>query len=308
MLPWLAVGLLAAAGAGATAKEDGWTWRETTSPHFAVQHEMPWTPPGFIMNLERMHGRLRMDLGMFSPWMAKERLKLYLYKDSASYLAGEFQPPSWSNGLALYEIKAVAVPDNPDRQALLRVISHETTHLLFEGYWREAGKKAPSWLNEGLAMMEEAESTDRPERSLWFQNMVMAAPSAWLPMEQFFSLNPTEDLKNSTVIGDFYVQAYSMVYFLFRAHQRLQFKNFCAQLRDGRSVEESLWLAYRYRGFRALEKDWRRWRTRSELRKKVEEALAEAPAAEAQPSPGKSTGSFSHSALKPMKVFKSLRD
>ncbi|MDD5658130.1 MAG: hypothetical protein PHF00_12840, partial [Elusimicrobia bacterium] len=165
---WLAAGLRLQAG------EPGWQWHETTSPHFSVSHEMPWTPPGFIMNLERMHSRLRMDLGMFSPWMARERVKLYLYRDARSYLGGEFHPPAWSNGLALYDLKAVAVPDNLDRAALMRVIGHEMTHLLFQSYWRQSGYQPPAWLNEGLAMLEE--EPERPERSVWFQSMVFSAP------------------------------------------------------------------------------------------------------------------------------------
>jgi len=307
MLPWLAVGLIVAAQIDAAPKERGWNWRETISPHFAVEHEMPWTPPGFVMNLERVHSRLRMDLGMFSPWMAKERIKLYLYKDSPSYLSGEFKPPSWSNGLALYELKAVAVPDNPDRKALLRVIRHETTHLLFEGYWHETGKEPPSWLNEGLAMMEEDDTPENPERSPWFQNMVLSKPSSFLPMEQFFAVNPAKDLNNSTIVGDFYVQAYSMVYFLYRGHQRLQFKNFCAQLRDGRGLEQSLWLAYRYHGLSALEKDWRRWLSRSELRNKVAAVLAETPP-QTQSDRSKSKDRFAPHGFTPMKGFKSLRE
>jgi len=307
MLAWIAAGVLLAARLAAAAPERGWNWRETTSPHFLVEHEMPWAPPGFVMNLERMHSRLRMDLGMFSPWMAKERLKLYLYKDSKSYLAGEFAPPSWSNGLALYELKAVAVPDNPDRKALLRVIRHETTHLLFESYWRETGKEPPSWLNEGLAMMEEDDSPEHPERSPWFQNMVLAKPSAFLPLERFFAMNPAKDMQNKNLIWDWYVQAYSMAYFLYRNHQRLQFKSFCAELRDGKSVEASLWRSYRYHGLPALQKAWRRWLTQSDLRNKVQAALNEIPA-EPQAEKGKSQEAFSSPKFSAMKGFKSLRE
>jgi hypothetical protein len=258
------------------------------------------------MNLERMHSRLRMDLGMFSPWIAKDRIKLYLYKDIPSFLSGEFNPPTWSNGLALYEIKTVAVPDNPDSKALLRVISHETTHLLFEGYWHEAGRKnPPSWLNEGLAMMEEDGSPERPERSPWFQSMVLSKPGSLMPMEKFVVLNPAEDLHDPSIVGDFYVEAYSLTYFLFRGHQRLQFKNFCEQLRDGRSLEQSLWLAYRYHDLQSLEKDWRRWLGRSEMRLKVERARAEAP--EQTPSEGrKSKDGSMPSGFTPMQSFKSL--
>ena len=273
---------------------------------------MPWMPPGFILNLERMHSRLDMDLGMFSPWMAKERIKLYLYKDSHSYVSGEFNPPSWSNGLALFEIKSVAVPDQTNRKALMRVISHETTHLLFEGYWHEAGKSPPSWLNEGLAMMEEEESPDHPERAPWFQNMVMAKPGAFLPIAQFFTITPTTDLHdNQESIGNWYVQAFSMVYFLYRGHQtqRLQFKTFCANLRDGKSLEESLWISYRYRNLNTLDKDWRRWLSDPQFRRRVEAALAaEPPEPQAEDNKVKDGFSPGASKFKPMKGFKSLRD
>ena len=309
MLTWAAAGLLLTSQALCAEKDRDWTWRETTSPHFAVMHEMPWAPPGFVMNLERMHSRLRMDLGMFSPWMAKERLKLYLYKDSRSYLAGEFEPPAWSNGLALYGIKAVAVPDNPDRKALMRVIRRETTHLLFEGFWREAGKEAPPWLNEGLAMMEEDEEPDRPERSPWFQNMVLTGTGSFLPLERFFAVNPSKDMHDKNSVGDWYVQAYSMVYFLYRQHQRLQFKSFCTELRDGKSVEEALWLTYRYHGFPSLQKAWLRWRNQSDLRNKVEQARSESASAstegEAKP---KEKFAPSDSKFSAMKGFKSLRE
>src|SRR5438045_9286300 len=80
-----------------------WGWRQTLSPHFVVFHESAWTPSGFVLDLEKMHNRLRMDLSMFSPWMSKERLNLYLYKGQQSYLEGEFKPPKWSNGISLSE-------------------------------------------------------------------------------------------------------------------------------------------------------------------------------------------------------------
>ena len=109
------------------------SWNESVAPHFVIKHESPWMPPGFTLSLEKIHSRLRMDLSMFSPWMAKERLTLYLYKGRDSYVKGEFQPPEWSNGLAMFDRTAVAVYDQKeDRKKPLRS-RHETTHLP-EGY------------------------------------------------------------------------------------------------------------------------------------------------------------------------------
>ncbi|HAM36821.1 MAG TPA: hypothetical protein DEB40_13495 [Elusimicrobia bacterium] len=297
--------------AACPAGQQSWKWRESTSLHFAVAHEAPWAPNGFLVSLEKMHGRLRMDLGMFTPWMAKERVKLFLYKDVASYRAGEFNPPAWSNGLALYELKAVAVPDNPDRKNLMQVISHEVTHMLFRNYWQEAKKEPPAWLNEGLAMMEEAEAPDHPERTVWYQQMAVTAPASFMPMEKFAAINPATDLRQDEAVKNWYVQAYSVVYFLYRGHQRLQFKNLCAQLRDGKSLDESLWLAYRFHGAAAFEKAWRQWLGRSEHRNRVEAALAAEPlpsAAETPAHDGKPKDRFAPTTIKPMNGFKSLRE
>ncbi len=267
---WTLAALIWACGtAGATQ------WRETVSPHFVIAHESPWTPPGFVIALEKLHNRLRMDLSMFSPWMAKERLRLYLYKERATYLKGEFEPPSWSNGIAMYDKKAVAVHDQPEAAKLLQIIAHETTHLLFEGFWKEAGKQPPSWLNEGLAMMEESESVGKPEKSDWYQAMAYQPRKSLLPLEKFFAINPTTDIKDDQEkVTAWYVQAYSLVYFLYRRHSRLQFKTFCGHLRDGRPLKESLWLSYRFATLAKLESAWREWLDSPEHKKRVE-ALAQ---------------------------------
>lgn len=282
--------LVAAAPAAATE------WRQTVSPHFAVSHEKTWLPPGFLINLEKMHNRLRMDLAMFSPWMAKERLKIYLYAGQGSYLAGEFEPPAWSNGIAIFERKAVALPESADRRKLMQVLSHETTHLLFESYWQEAHKQPPSWLNEGLAMLEESEASDRPEASGWFQAMAAASPASFAPMEQFLGVTPTTDIHNQGAAENWYVQAYSVVRFLTRERSRIQFKAFCATLRDGRPLKEALWLAFRYSSIDKFEKAWREWLGSHGTKR----AAASAAPRESEERPSKGFQS--------MKGFKSLRD
>ena len=258
-------------------------WHSTLSPHFEVSHESAWTPPGFVINLEKMHNRLRLDLSMFSPWMAKERLKLYLYHTQASYVAGEFSPPDWSNGIAMYDQKLVAVHDQKDRKKLFEVISHETTHLLFEGYWAETGQSPPTWLNEGLAMMEEGESALKPERTDWYQAMAYAKPDSFMPLGEFLEKSPTKDLQdNKDKVTAWYIQAYSLVYFLFRQHNKLQFKTLCERLRDGKDLEESLWVVYRYPTGAKFEKAWREWLSSPLHRRKIE-ALPIAGAGSASP-------------------------
>ncbi|MBI5246129.1 MAG: hypothetical protein HY923_03035 [Elusimicrobia bacterium] len=239
---------------------EGWAWRDSTTPHFLIKHQASWLPAGFSMGAERVHSRLRMDLGMFSPWMAKEKINLFIYADNESFLKGEFAPPKWSNGLAIYERKAVAMPTMKDPRKMLQVMAHETTHLLFDSYWKEVHREPPSWINEGLAMLEEADSPDRPETSNWYQQMAYADPKRFADLETFFLVSPTKDLHdNQTAVAEWYVQAYSVTHFLLRKHSRLQFKSLCTQLRDGKPVAEALWLTYRYKKVSDLDKKWRAW-------------------------------------------------
>ncbi len=238
----------------------GWDWHQTLTPHFVIKHQASWLPAGFTMGAEKIHSRLRMDLGAFSPWMSKEKINLFIYSDQENYLAGEFSPPKWSNGLAVFERKAVALPAMKDTRKLLSVMAHETTHLLFQSYWNEAHRQPPAWINEGLAMLQEAESPDRPETSVWYQQMTLIEARKFPDLATFFAVTPTKDLHNDqAAVGEWYVQAYSVTHFLLRKHSRLQFKSLCAALRDGKPIEEALWTTYRYRKISDLDKKWRAW-------------------------------------------------
>lgn len=262
---------LAAAQAQAGSES---AWRQTLAPHFDVHHEANWMPPGFLIAVERIHSRLRLDLAMFSPWMAKERIKLFLYASPESYAKGTWHPPAWSNGLAMYETRTVIVYDQASRKKLDEILAHETTHLLFESYWGEVGKRPPAWLNEGLAMLEEADSAEHPESSDWYQMMVDLPGQQVYSIEALAKITPTEELTDKSKVTTWYTESYSVVHFLFRKHSKLQFKTFVSDLRDGKSLERSLWLVYRYRSLGDFQKAWLAWLNSPTHRKRVEVLMA----------------------------------
>ena len=266
-----------------SAAASDWDWHEALAPHFDIKHQMAFAPPGFSMALEKIHSRLRLDLASFSPWMSKERLKLFLYKDRESYAAGEFKPPPWSNGISMYEKRTVAVYDQADRKKLMEVIAHETTHLLFESYWGEVGRQPPSWINEGLAMVEEADP-EHPERSDWFAAMVYLPEKGYLHVSDLVTLTPTLDLgDNKSRVETFYTESYSIVYFLLRKHSKLQFKNLCSKMRDGEDLDQALWLTYRYKSTQQLEKAWIDWLRNPQLKGKAESQAGRASASSDAP-------------------------
>lgn len=247
-------------------------WNESVSPHFVVKHEAPFPTAGLTLELERLHNRLRLDLAMFAPWMAKERVTVYLYTKQQNYLRGEFHPPGWSNGIAQYEDKMLATFEEQGKDKLYEVIGHEMTHLLFEGYWGEVKKRPPTWLNEGLAMLEEKGDKSDGPRSEWYRAMSMFYKQAPYRFEDFLSANPSRDLGgDQDKVTRWYVQSYSLVFFLYRRHTRLQFFNFCRAVRDGSTVAKALASIYRYRSTAELEKAWRAWLNEPAVRRELQE-------------------------------------
>ncbi len=214
------------------------------------------------IELESIHSRLSFDLSMFSPWMLKDHVNLYLYKDQQSYADGEFKPSPWSIGYSLFDGKVVLVYQQPNRKSSLEVIAHESTHLYFESYWAEhGGDQPPSWVNEGLAMLEESDSRLHPEQSPRFRSMA-DLPDHEIPLDRFFSISPAKDLakaEDKPEVLVWYTQAYSIAYFLLRKHSSRQFKDFCDRLRGGAPVEDALKNAYRIASLDQFEHDWKKW-------------------------------------------------
>jgi len=253
--------LLLGLGAPASAVRER-DWHETLSPQLHILHQAAFLPRSFLMDVGRTHSRLKLDLSMFSPWMSKDRIKVYLYADRESYLRGEFHPPAWSNGIAYFDRRSIATFVQEGGRRTTDVISHEMTHVLFESYWAEVGKPPPVWLNEGLAMLEEARDPSRPEDSDWYQSMALLSGRA-LPMARFVAIKPVEDAEGLKMDKDdvtlWYVQAYSTIHFLYRRHTRLQFFQLVKGLRDGKTLTEMLWQVYRYRTLDDFETAWRVW-------------------------------------------------
>ncbi len=255
-------------------------WHKTVLPHFIVYSQSARRPPNFDLSMGRIHQRLSFDLSMFSPWMAKDDISIYLYHDPQSYAQGEFHPPAWSNGLALYEKRVVLVYEQPGEtkaadKKLMEVIAHESTHLYFESYWAELGKMPPVWINEGLAMNEEVGSLGRAEASVWYQNM-LTLPQKRFALDKFFPLAPTTDLadeKYKPEVLIFYAQSYSLVYYLLHQYPHNQFKAFNDQLRGGASVEAALAKAYKIPSLARFESAWLTWLQEPSQKSKVDAAL-----------------------------------
>ncbi|MBI4802684.1 MAG: hypothetical protein HY796_09205 [Elusimicrobia bacterium] len=232
------------------------SWQLKTSPHFSVYHEADWSPDSITLELERLYGKLRMNVSMFAPWMVREKTKVYIYRDQRTYLNGEFHPPKWSKGLAYFSTKTVVVYDSGDIIKLRATLAHELTHLYFESFYGERLKNPPQWLNEGLAVM--MEDLSPAGAGHWSSSLRYFPGEKIIPLERFFSVR-LDQLDSDAQIGYWYLEAFGVVAYLFRPHMRIQFKNFCSLLRQGEKLEPTLWKVYRIKNLGEFDLTWRNW-------------------------------------------------
>lgn len=242
------------APAGAAASAD--TWHLKSATHFNIYHESNWPPQSVALDLEALYGKLRLNFAMFAPWMTREKTKIYIYRSQKSYLAGEFNPPKWSKGLAYFNTKTVVVYDSGDKAKLRGTLAHELSHLYFESFYGEKLKNPPQWLNEGLAVMMEDAANSR--EGPWSASLKYFPQDKIIPLTSFFSAR-LDRIESDTAIGYWYMQAFGVTRYLFRPNTRIKFKQFCTVLRDGGKLEPTLWMVYRVRDLREFDRTWREW-------------------------------------------------
>ena len=233
-------------------------WHKDSTFHYRILHQDTWLPMGFTLKLENIQSRMRMDLAWcWPPVSSAAKIPLYLYRNQRLYENGRFHPPAWSVGLAEPEIKTILSFDQKPMANLYQIIAHETTHVIFVSYWmRKNQNYPPYWLNEGLAMVEQT-SEQHSKDCYWYQEISYLSGQNLFPLKTLMQLEPMK-MNNTSAIQLWYVESYSLIYFLLRKRPNFYFKTFVSYLRDGRSFKTALWAGYHYTP-QQLESEWHRF-------------------------------------------------
>lgn len=184
-------------------------------------------------------------------WLWKERCLVYLYRDREAFYSGTKQP-EWSNGYSIPDKRSI-VSYVGAREFFDSVLPHEMAHLIFREFIGLKNHEIPKWLDEGLAVAQEAKKRSH------FDNVVrqMIKEKSWTP---FREMNGGHSLKG--VFSDeavrFYAQAQSMVRFLLAFASAERFEGLCRDLRDGCSLDEALRKNYP-KDFRTVEMFESKW-------------------------------------------------
>lgn len=163
-------------------------------------------------------------------WADREQFQRHA-EDAPDYSGGNFTIRYGPEG-AVRRIDLTQRDDEGRFDAVMidRVLPHELSHLVLHEFFGES--HCPLFLDEGLAMLAEAEPDD---------NRIVLAGTALaagrhLPLPQLF-LTTRSDLDDPAV---FYAQAVSFVEYLRDRMSREQFRRFLENIRSGSPVTDAL--------------------------------------------------------------------
>lgn len=183
-------------------------------------------------------------------WTWEHRVKIYIHPDRSSFLKATNQP-KWSEGAANYtkkEISSYAWSEG----FLDALLPHEMTHLIFRDYVGFKGE-VPLWLDEGVAQWMEPRKREAVKLAI----KQLADQGKLLSLNQMMTLDIRQS-NDGELARVYYIQAVSLVSFLVTKYSTVRFTNFCRQLRDGKSIVESLTFAYpvSIRSIEELQEKW----------------------------------------------------
>jgi len=184
-------------------------------------------------------------------WTWDNRVKIYIYPDRNSFSRKTGQP-QWSEGEADYTNKKIS-SYTWSEGFLDALLPHEITHLIFRDYVGFKGE-VPLWLDEGVAQWMEPHKREAVKLAI----IRLADRGKLFSLPQMMAL----DIRTSSdrnLVSAYYIQAISLVEFLVRKYGAARFTSFCRQLRDGKSIAESLTFAYpvSIRSIEELEEKWK---------------------------------------------------
>jgi len=243
-------------------------------------------PQAIAMELEKIYSKMRMHIAAFAPWMAKEKTKVYIYRTRDSYKASSFEPPPWSEAIAMPQIHAVVIYDQKDISEIRRVLSHELSHLFFGSFFVSKPSALPLWLDEGMATnMEDVVLGFREEALL--QSDIKSYPA----FDKFTAATPGVNDPDDVVRG-WYLQAFGTVKFMYGTNNKLKFVVYCKKLLAGSTPESALWEVYKIRSWKIFDERWRAWLENEQRENRDESSASSFPGS--RRSSGFSSSSFFH--------------
>jgi hypothetical protein len=237
--------LMASAPLSASAADD---WQEKNCKHFIIYHKN--VSPDYLNRLaikaENYYKSITSRLGFnrFDFWSWDNRCKIFLYSDTDSYINATGSI-SWSRAHVNVLDKHIVTYAGQEEFFDI-ILPHEMAHIIFREFVG-FDKSLPLWLDEGVAILAEADSS---QRLMYAKEAVLKG--AYIPLDKLSNMNNYASMDPYI----FYSQSASVVDFLLDRYGRNNFVNFCRELRDNNSWQAALKKVYKIESLDDLQRRW----------------------------------------------------
>lgn len=136
------------------------------------------------------------------------------------------------------------------------VVSHEITHLIWFEYMNGRLSEQTRWVNEGLAVYEEAKARNRGQEL--FSGLIPTMRASPIPLDQLQNLAPSNE--NGYSVSLWYAQAESMIRFMIEKGGRIGFGQFLEAVKNGQNFDAAIYAGFpgQWRTLTDFENDWKR--------------------------------------------------
>ncbi len=226
-------------------------YNETQALHFSVKAYGVDIVRSVADRAEEAYNRIMTDTGLYS-FKPRGLYQIVVYGTQDEYRKKTGQP-EWSAGVAVGN--AIYTYGSPRLEG---VLSHEMTHLIWFEFMGGRLVQEHRWINEGLAVFEEAKAVDPRGGSALFASMHQTLRSSPIPMDQMMRLVPATE--RAYEVSLWYAQAENMVRFLIQRGGRIGFSQFLTAVRDGKNLDQAVSEGFpgQWRALEDFDLQWRR--------------------------------------------------
>jgi hypothetical protein len=182
---------------------------------------------------EAAYTRIMTDTGLYS-FQPRGMYGIVVYGSQDEYRKKTGQP-DWSAGVTVGN--AIYTFYSP---VLNGILSHEMTHLIWFEYMNGRLSDQQRWVNEGLAVYEEAKARNHGYEL--FGSLLGTLRTAPIPIDQLMNLAPNTERAYDASL--WYAESESLVRFMIERGGRIGFGQFLATVQQGQGYDAAIYAAY----------------------------------------------------------------
>jgi hypothetical protein len=222
---------------------------ELSGLHFKIHAYGSQTAQQVMDVCDQAYTRIMTDTGLYS-FQPRGMYGVVVYGSQDEYRKKTGQP-DWSAGVTVGN--AIYTWYSP---VLNGVLSHEMTHLIWFEYMNGRLSDQQRWVNEGLAVYEEAKARNRGYEL--FGGFLATLRSAPTPMDQLMNLAPNTERAYDASL--WYAESESLVRFMIERGGRIGFGQFLAAIQQGQGYDAAIYAGFpgQWRTLEDFYNDWKR--------------------------------------------------